>query len=77
MLWGIEIWGIFALQVPNGFGCGLGALQLILYFIYRRPGAAPDEKPTNNDGLNMEMSLHKAQLDKPQATAKVDRDDQV
>ncbi|KAA0058861.1 hypothetical protein IC582_004719 [Cucumis melo] len=63
--------------VPNGFGCGLGALQLILYFIYRRPGAAPDEKPTNNDGLNMEMSLHKAQLDKPQATAKVDRDDQV
>ena len=23
------------LQVPNGVGCGLGALQLILYFIYR------------------------------------------
>ncbi|XXG60777.1 hypothetical protein AAC387_Pa04g2605 [Persea americana] len=23
------------ISVPNGFGCGLGALQLILYFIYR------------------------------------------
>lgn len=23
------------LQVPNGFGCALGALQLILYFVYR------------------------------------------
>lgn len=22
-------------QVPNGFGCGLGAIQLILYAIYR------------------------------------------
>ena len=35
------------LQVPNGVGGGLGALQLILYFIYRnnkgeakKPGAA-------------------------------------
>lgn len=35
-------------QVPNGVGCGLGALQLILYFIYRdnkgeakKPIAAP------------------------------------
>lgn len=27
----VDVW----LQVPNGFGCGLGALQLILYFIYR------------------------------------------
>lgn len=23
------------MQVPNGFGSGLGALQLVLYFIYR------------------------------------------
>lgn len=74
-LWGIEM-GMVG-QVPNGFGCGLGALQLILYFIYRAPRPAPDEKPTNNDGPNMEMGLHKPQLDKPQATAKVDRDDQV
>lgn len=26
------------LQVPNGFGCGLGAMQLILYAIYRNKG---------------------------------------
>ncbi|KAI3835009.1 hypothetical protein MKX03_007302 [Papaver bracteatum] len=25
------------ITVPNGFGCGLGALQLILYAIYRNP----------------------------------------
>ncbi|XP_068653062.1 bidirectional sugar transporter SWEET1-like [Aristolochia californica] len=38
-------WFIFGLlgsdpfiAVPNGFGCGLGALQLILYAIYRKGG---------------------------------------
>jgi len=32
------------LQVPNGVGCGLGALQLILYFIYRN-NKGEDKKP--------------------------------
>lgn len=26
---------MWCVQVPNGFGCALGALQLILYFVYR------------------------------------------
>ncbi|RWR90200.1 bidirectional sugar transporter SWEET1-like protein [Cinnamomum micranthum f. kanehirae] len=37
-----SLWFIYGLlgndpfiSVPNGFGCGLGALQLVLYFIYR------------------------------------------
>ncbi|XP_022141554.1 bidirectional sugar transporter SWEET1 [Momordica charantia] len=61
--------------VPNGFGCGLGALQLILYFVYRDRGAASEKKPTSAG--SMEMGLPKAQLEKQQATAKVGRDDQV
>lgn len=34
------------LQVPNGFGCGLGAVQLILYFIYR------DSKGNEAEGIS-------------------------
>ncbi|XP_022922940.1 bidirectional sugar transporter SWEET1-like [Cucurbita moschata] len=64
------------LAVPNGFGCGLGALQLILYMIYRGRQPRPEKKPTS-DGSNVEMDQQKPQLEKPQATAKVGRDDQV
>lgn len=40
------------LQVPNGVGCGLGALQLILYFIYRdNKGEA--KKPISAPSLEM------------------------
>ena len=40
------------LQVPNGVGCGLGALQLILYFIYRdNKGEA--KKPISTHSLEM------------------------
>lgn len=39
--------------VPNGFGCGLGATQLILYFIYR--GSA-SKKPTLEDSLEVGLS---------------------
>ncbi|KAF2306824.1 hypothetical protein GH714_021733 [Hevea brasiliensis] len=50
-------WFIFGLlgrdpfvAVPNGFGCGLGAIQLILYFIYRKnkgKDAAAAKQPTS------------------------------
>ncbi|XP_010062171.2 bidirectional sugar transporter SWEET1 [Eucalyptus grandis] len=39
--------------VPNGFGSGLGAMQLILYAIYRNNKGEPKKK-VNNDG-SMEM----------------------
>ncbi|GMN71813.1 hypothetical protein TIFTF001_055578 [Ficus carica] len=39
--------------VPNGFGCGLGATQLILYFIYRGSGS---KKPTSEDSLEVGLS---------------------
>ncbi|KAI6691054.1 hypothetical protein NL676_027882 [Syzygium grande] len=39
--------------VPNGFGCGLGAMQLILYAIYHNNKGEPKRK-VNNDG-SMEM----------------------
>ncbi|EEF36254.1 bidirectional sugar transporter SWEET1 [Ricinus communis] len=40
--------------IPNGFGCGLGTLQLILYFIYRNSKASAEAKkqPTSQ---SMEM----------------------
>lgn len=31
----MDVWLIWCWQVPNAFGCGLGALQLVLYAIYR------------------------------------------
>ena len=42
------------LQIPNGFGCGLGALQLILYAIYRDNKG--EQKKATTDG-SMEMGL--------------------
>ncbi|KAI3417612.1 Bidirectional sugar transporter SWEET [Psidium guajava] len=40
--------------VPNGFGCGLGTVQLILYAIYRNSKGEPMKK-VNTDG-SMEMT---------------------
>ncbi|CAI9754397.1 unnamed protein product [Fraxinus pennsylvanica] len=47
------------LAVPNGFGCGLGAMQLILYFIYR--GNKGETKKPNKDE-SLEMGLSKPNL---------------
>lgn len=49
-------------QVPNGVGCGLGTVQLILYFIYRN-NKGPTKK-TIPDQSSMEMSNGKANHDK-------------
>ncbi|XP_077213562.1 nodulin MtN3 family protein [Tasmannia lanceolata] len=44
--------------VPNGFGCGLGTLQLILYAIYRgNKGDGDEEKPRDNDNDKGERSM--------------------
>lgn len=49
-------WFIFGLighdpfvAVPNGFGCALGAMQLILYFIYYDKKGGDEKKPTTID----------------------------
>lgn len=44
------------MQVPNGFGCGLGTMQLILYFIYHKKGEP--EKPSAANG-SVEMGQEK------------------
>ncbi|GAA0162760.1 hypothetical protein LIER_18784 [Lithospermum erythrorhizon] len=49
------------LYVNNGFGCGLGALQLILYAIYR--GNKQGEKKTETDGT-LEMGMDKSSQQK-------------
>ncbi|GMH17128.1 hypothetical protein Nepgr_018969 [Nepenthes gracilis] len=56
--------------VPNGFGCGLGALQLILYFIYYDK----NKKTTDDNAIEMgpEKNPHQAQ---DQAQAQVKRSD--
>lgn len=48
-------------QVPNGFGCGLGAVQLILYAIYRdKKGETKEE----SDNGSLEMGLGKPKPEK-------------
>lgn len=46
------------LQVPNGMGSALGAIQLLLYFIYR------DTKPPSNQD-SIEMGTTKPQNQNP------------
>lgn len=46
------------LQVCNGFGSVLGALQLILYAIYRKnKGGQKDDKPAANEGGSSAMEM--------------------
>nr|WNV59951.1 SWEET1b protein [Betula platyphylla] len=52
--------------VSNGFGCGLGAMQLLLYFIYRdNKGGA--KKPTREESV--EMGFPKTHHQEKQSTA--------
>ena len=51
---------LWCVQVPNGFGCALGALQLILYFFYRDNKGGGDTKkqqPSAEDSV--ELGLEK------------------
>ena len=41
-------------KIPNGFGCALGTLQLILYAIYCRNKG---EKSAGKDGKSLEMKV--------------------
>ncbi|KAB2094156.1 hypothetical protein ES319_A02G137000v1 [Gossypium barbadense] len=50
--------------IPNGFGCGLGFMQLILYSIYRNnKGSGQAKKPTANG--TVEMEAEKSHQEKP------------
>ncbi|KAJ4700875.1 Bidirectional sugar transporter SWEET [Melia azedarach] len=53
-------WFVFGLigrdpfvAVPNGFGCGLGTMQLILYFIYHKKSDEPTKPQVANGSLEM------------------------
>ncbi|KAE8735080.1 Bidirectional sugar transporter SWEET1b [Hibiscus syriacus] len=66
------------IAIPNGFGCGLGTMQLILYFIYRnnKGSSSPEMKKSPGNG-----SIEINGADKPhqekQANGKVPQDEQV
>jgi solute carrier family 50 protein (sugar transporter) len=53
-------------QVPNGFGCSLGAVQLVLYFIYR-DNKGGTKKPTAVESV--EMGLPKTHPQEKKSTA--------
>ncbi|KAK0575417.1 hypothetical protein LWI29_000169 [Acer saccharum] len=66
-------WFIFGLlgrdpfvAVPNGFGSGLGTVQLILYFIYRNKGGPKKPDPTSNGSV--EMGPEKSQVNQTTLT---------
>ncbi|KAL2467839.1 Bidirectional sugar transporter SWEET [Forsythia ovata] len=48
------------LAVPNGFGCGLGAMQLILYVIYRG-NKGETKKTCRNESLELGISKNNQQ----------------
>lgn len=55
------------LQVPNGFGCVLGALQLILYGIYY-DRERPAEKTPNCESVESELENGKQHQQNPSTT---------
>ncbi|KAM7507845.1 hypothetical protein LguiA_018298 [Lonicera macranthoides] len=57
-------WFIFGLlgkdpfvAVPNGFGCGLGTVQLILYAFYHKNKGATDKSTADDKPSSLEMGL--------------------
>lgn len=61
-------WFVFGLlghdpfvAVPNGVGSGLGAVQLILYFIYRKNKGEP-KKPYANGSMELEKPQYNKQM---------------
>ncbi|XP_075495522.1 bidirectional sugar transporter SWEET1-like isoform X2 [Primulina tabacum] len=64
-------WFVFGLlgkdpfvAIPNGFGCGLGTVQLILYAIYRN-NKGQTQKGATSESLEMEKSTSKPHQEKP------------
>ncbi|XP_073031725.1 bidirectional sugar transporter SWEET1-like isoform X2 [Primulina eburnea] len=64
-------WFVFGLlgkdpfvAIPNGFGCGLGTVQLILYAIYRN-NKGQTKKGATSESLEMEKSTSKPHQEKP------------
>ncbi|KAA8546509.1 hypothetical protein F0562_002752 [Nyssa sinensis] len=62
--------------VPNGFGCGLGAAQLILYAIYRDNKGETKKASSTSDG-SMEMGLGKPHPQEKQSITHPSQDRQV
>ncbi|GAB4829904.1 Bidirectional sugar transporter sweet1 [Ancistrocladus abbreviatus] len=56
--------------VPNGFGCGLGTMQLILYFIYYDKKKKGTNKTTVDPAMDMEMGFEKPRQHHPQSQLK-------
>ncbi|WCJ43438.1 Bidirectional sugar transporter SWEET1 [Euphorbia peplus] len=61
-------WFVFGLlghdpfvAVPNGFGCGLGAIQLIVYFIYRKSNK--DESELEKPSQSLELGPDKPKIE--------------
>ncbi|CAL1362801.1 unnamed protein product [Linum trigynum] len=57
-------WFVFGLlggdpfiAIPNGFGCGLGVMQLILYFIYRNHDGGEDNEKGGNAEKESAMEM--------------------
>ncbi|XP_073020072.1 bidirectional sugar transporter SWEET1-like isoform X2 [Primulina eburnea] len=75
-------WFVFGLlgkdpfvAIPNGFGCGLGAVQLILYAIYRK-NKGQTQKGEAYESQEMEKSISKLHQEKPSNTH-LSQDEQV
>lgn len=75
-------WFVFGLlgkdpfvAIPNGFGCGLGTVQLILYVIYRN-NKGQTQKGATNESLEMEKRTSKPHQEKPLNT-RPSHDEQV
>lgn len=75
-------WFVFGLlgkdpfvAIPNGFGCGLGTVQLILYVIYRN-NKGQTQKGATNESLEMEKSTSMPHQEKPLNT-RPSHDEQV
>lgn len=71
-------WFIFGLlgkdpfvAIPNGFGCGLGAVQLILYAIYRNNKGEGKKGAVDDASLEMEKQNGKHHQQKPQSVEQV------
>lgn len=68
------------MQVPNGFGCGMGVLQLMLYSIYRKNKKGQKANSISKGGvakdnsLELGSSIYNNYNDDPEANGEKKRD---